>query len=679
MWRHIPGSLLMLALTSSLLGLGVSTQFDKDWCDDFIRGNTDFADIKSGPFFPRTFSAVTETKGHVNISDGFTLYSRSEIHFSEYRGQMSVQTTSLTDHFSAFVDSRLNVCLLHHERNGHCVKTTRPCEVIAQLVSSVRLKEGKVSLKSARESLGWDPRWFKTTVKLEEANIRGISSVGYYACQSIEGSTDTIMSQWHFLDINKMKVKGNKPVLLMVRHQTGNGVSSPIQSVQIDYTDFRLMKYGDGISFFDKLESSCISSNMKEVHKAMPTLPATFSFTKETHVVQVESDKISKKLETIHYSYGTVWYDAHISSMEKDAITRKEIRVTEDFITGVRYEICKKGKWCKTFPHKSGESDGYPDGNENMDMSNEFWYTNHGTALYLGGATIRGIPCDAWRIMPDTKKHGNTRKTVTLFLATGKWLKKRQMPEKTFLPIQSIEKSDSTVKYHSYFKFKSKLSYFIPDVSPCYNTNHSAGVRLILSTSFDEKIKTNPIQFERNFRNAVLRISGMESALQVANIRARPYIACRQETRVTFKILGKTGLESKNQVTVSTSEALSKIQKAVRDGKFKVSCGFDYIEAKPDSFLLLKEGMCEDHDPYEDEQISSSNFSIGVTTGLCILLLVCGIIVGLALIFGYKRKSCKKNLKTEEDGQRPSSSTSVNRSVLGVLNMKTEEANWSWS
>ena len=671
----------------------MSAIFDKYWCDDLIHGNTNIVDITNGVFFPRTFSAYSEIQGFGNGSEKLIQYSRSTIQFSEHSGQMFVQTTSHDHHFSAFVDSKLNVCLLHHESNGHCVKTKQPCEVIAELVGSVKLEEGKVRLKSARESLGWYPRWFQSVVKFDEAKTRGISSVSYVACQNIESSTDTTISQWHFLDTSQIKAKGNKPVLLMVRHQIENDVSAPIKSVQIEYTDFKQMKKDIHMSFLDRVDSDCISNNMKDVNKTIPTPPTTFSYIKETYVARADGDTRGREVEAVYYNYGAAWlhYDAYLTSLNKGEVANKEIRVTEDFITGIRYEISKAGKWCKTFPTLSGASYGNPNSSKKMKTPHEFWNINTASALYLGMTNIRGIPCDAWRIgLPDTDKYEKTRTIFTLFLATGKWLKRLRLPEESFLPIKSIEKSDSNVKYHSYFVFKDQLGYFTPDVSPCYNTNHSAGVRLILLTSFYKSIKNNPLEFERKFRKVVHDVSGIESALQVANIKARPSTEVPQETRVTFKILGRTGIPpssvgigSNNRGIVSTSEALTRLQKAVKEQKFEFRYGFHssnrYIQAKPNSFLLLKEGMCEDHDQDDAEQISSSSFSAGAMAGLCLLAFVVGLMAGFGAMCGCKRKSCKKFTEIAENGKRPSSSASVNRSVFGILNLKTEEANWSWT
>lgn len=664
----------------------VSANFDKYWCDSVVQSNLDL--IKDEPFFPPAFSTLTERSEYGRISEGMLGYSRSYIQFSELSGQMAVESESRSGSFSAFVDSKLNVCLIHHAKDDQClVQTTRPCEAIRRLTKNLRLRGEKVSLMSARETLGLNQSRVKKAVKVGEGQTRGIESIIYVICEDINNGTATVVSQWFFLDNTKFKVKDNKPVLLMTRHQREEEEEyAPVRITQIDYSDFRQVQEDNFLPNLEHVNSKCISNNMKDVNKTIPIPPASFSCAKETRigVAGVSIERI-RDVEVLHYNYGANWFhiDTFLTFVNTD--TETETQVTEDFNTNVRYEISNTGKWCKTFPSTrlSRLDSGEPSPLNCMRSPLEFWKINPDTAVYLGEAEIRGVPCDAWRIgLPDSDQN----KTYTIFLATKKWLKKLELSIDTFFPLEYIEQTGPNVKHYSYFGFKDMFCDFVPDISPCFNSNHSVGVRFLLKTSYYTNIQNVYMLFENNLRKTVQNLLGLDSPLQVANIKARPSPADPTETRVSFKVLGKARLsfsfprpKSNTRENGTAVDSVEKLKNIIKEGKFELKYTINSTEisagALPDSFFLLREGVCEHHQDYVEEP-HKAGYSHGSVAGICILVFLLALVMGYGAVYVHMRRSQKQ---LEEEVKRPSSLISVTRSVFNMVNVRTEEANWSWS
>ncbi|GFS04541.1 EF-hand domain-containing protein D1 [Elysia marginata] len=667
----------------------VSAIFDKHWCTEVIQSNININN--NDLFFPRTFSTITEKSEFGAIGEGLISYSRSTIQFSEASGQMAVESESHDESFSAFADSKLNVCLLHQTKNRQCVKTTQPCDAIGQFTENLRLDQENVSLKSAREILGWPGSRVKTVVKIGLGQTRDINSILYVSCESVENSTATVISQWHFLDVRKYKLKGYKPVLLMSRHQTEDtNYYGPVRTVQTDFVDFKQTRKDNFLPSLEQVDSKCISDNMRDVKKTIPIPPTRFSCIKETRIGHTGGNiERAREVETLYYNYDAQWFhfDTYLTSVTQDE--EAEVRFTEDFNTKVRYEICNTGKWCKTFPTLSRAGHTDPDGITRMETPSEFWTINPDTAVYLGEADIRGVPCDAWRVgLPERSSYENI--TFTLFLATKKWLKRRRLSVESFFPLELTEQNTSHIKYYSYFAFKDTFRDFVPDISPCFNFNHSVGVGLILNTSFYNDIKDYLLQFEMNFRKSVLNVTGLESTLQVASIRAKPSLSDPQQTRISFKILGKAEISSYPRTVSnirevgSATEAVEKLKRAVQEEKLELKYMLDstevHIKVMPESFYLLKDGSCVNYQDNSDET-SVSGFSSGAVTAICIAVLVVTLAIGFLAVCVYKRRSEQNIHVANNTSDRPSSKTSFRRSVFGMgnHNVKTEEANWSWA
>ena len=665
------------AICSLLLLLEVSAvkvEFDRAYCTEIKGDNQNSTNSGNVPDFPSAFSAIAEHSESIDSNEELTSLELLTLQYSKPNGEMFIETRDGKS--SLFVDSEQNMCLLLSQRNGQCVATKQSCDALTYLP----LKNGKTTLKRAREFLGLDTIKLDTVVKLEKSQIRGINSIAYVACKNMQNSTATTISQWHFLDNSKLKSRNEGPVLLMTRYQVIDENSASVQNDQTDFIDFKEIQSDDKQFYIDVEHVDCIFDNTKDVKKTIPKPPTTFSCIKETHVVLAGGNDRDRDVETIHYNYDAAWFhsDAHLIPLDSGNRTEVKIKVTEDFFTGVQYEMSKLGKGCTVSSNLSKAGFKDSDGDFVMKTPTQFWNIDPDTTVYLGEVVIRGIPCDAWRVgFQNDNSNGNT--TLTHFLANKKWLKKRRLPEHSFFPVQSIVKRESSVTHHSYFEFKEKFSYFVPDVSSCFNSNQSMSVRLILLTSFYKNIKSSSQKFELKFRKAVLDNSGMESILRVTNIRARPSFFVPFQTRVTFKILSKFKITSNFtipdvQITHYASEAVTKLKKAIVSGKFQLTQIIKskniVIKAEPYSFSLLKyEYLSQDN----DEEDTISGFSLGAVVGLCIFALVVGTVVGFGAVYSYKRWSDKKLQEIVESGKPSTSTNNVKVSGFGMLELSTDE------
>ncbi|GFS04531.1 hypothetical protein ElyMa_004659400 [Elysia marginata] len=667
-------TLISLIILQLLLINISAAQVNFDRADFCAKLKLTHNDAESDVFFPDVYSVMTEKTEFGTIGEEPISHSLSTIQFSEASGQMAVESESHDESFSAFADSKSNLCLLHHIKNGQCVKTTQPCDTIRRLTENLRLDQESVILKSTREILGWPQGQLKTAIKVGPRQTRDIDSILYVSCEEVENNTATVISQWHFLDAGKYKLNGNKPVLLMSRRETVNKNASLVNAVQIDYLDLKQIQSDKVYTSLELPRSKCFSSSMQNENKKIPSPPNSFIAIKETTVGRASgSPDNARDVEILYYNYDARWFHfgTHLRSVANN--TETWIKVTEDFNTQVRYEIWSTGKGCTMFPFLSRAGHSEPDGITRMKTPSEFWNINPDTAVYLGEYKIRDVPCDAWRVgLHEGDRYENI--TLTIFLATKKWLNRRGLPVDSFVPLEYIEETKNIIKSHSYFGLKDNSIYFVPDISPCFGLNHSVAVRLTLLTSFYKNIKSHGSQFELNFRKAVMQFSGIESSLQVANIRARPSVLAPGQTRVTFKVISlvKTNSNppgSQMHHKYSISDAAAKLKKAVKAGIFMLTQVINsekiLIKADPESFSLLKE--VEDFQD-NDEKISSSGYSIGLVVGLCILVLVVGAAVGFASVCEYKRWSDRK-LKDLVEGNKAASSVILKAPPFGVLEM----------
>ncbi|RUS82712.1 hypothetical protein EGW08_009549 [Elysia chlorotica] len=632
------------------------------------------------PDFPKIFSAIAVEKELRFPDEEITSTSEAIIEFSEPSGQMFFQRETNGSQISVFVDSEQNVCLSLRKDNGQCVKTEQPCNAITGLEHYVRLKEGEITLKSARAVYWFDTRQLDTAIKLGKSQTRGMDSIAYMACK--EENNITVVTQWYFLDTSKIKSANKEPVLLAaLRLIEGKNSKSYIRD-WIDVIDFKPIQSDNVRSNMDVEDVGCISDNSKSVKKEIPKPPATFSCVIETHVVRAGRNDRDIDVEAVRYNYDDAWFhsDERRISLDPNSgnATEVEKKIIEDFFTGIRYEMSKSATQCAVSPTLSRAGSRATDGKFIMKSPTQFWDADPDTAVYLGEAVIRGVPCDAWRVgLQDASANGNT--TNTLFLASPKWLRRRRLPENSFFPVQFIERGESGVRFHSYFDFKEKFSYFVPDVSPCFNTSCSENVRMILQTSFYKSIKSSPRQFERNFRKAVLDLAGMESALQVTKIMAKASLFVPFQTQVTFKILSRFKISSNSivdevRVTHDASVAVAKIKNAIVSGLFQLTQVIKskdiLIKARRDSFSLLKFEY-----QTNDEESSYSGFTVGTLIGLTIAALIVGAVVGLGAVYSYKRWSDKKFQEVLKSGKAPSTTNTDTPKVsdFGMLEISTEE------
>lgn len=617
-------------------------------CAKFKPGNT------TGVFFfPRAFSVISEMTQRGLFDSGLTVYMLSSVQFSEPEGQMSMESEFQNNSFTAFMDSKLNVCLLRHLRNGQCIMTERPCLTIGQISENVEIIQDKLSLKSPEESLWLRPIQLVSAVKHSLEKTRGIDSVVYVTCQKDEKTESFLFSQWHFLNTSTFPVKDDMSVALMVRHDIVNKNGSFTRSLQIDHTEFKQI-HSDGVrTNLNQLHSNCISENALHVTKRIPTPPKSFSCAKETVVSRTGGiiERV-RDVETIYYNYDALWfqYNTYLTyKLVNNTAGTEIVKVTEDFNTKERYEVSNTGSWCETFPDLSRAGRFESHGTLRMKSPTEFWNINPDAAVFMGKADIRGFPCDAWRIGPSRSDSNESNKTYTIFLANKKWLRWRRLPEHTFLPIEYIEESESVVRYFSYFGFKQNYATYVPDISPCFKAGHSVDLSLTLLTSFHQNIKNYPSRFELNFRNTVMQLAGLVSSLRVTKIRARPSILDPFQTRVTFKIISRTwtfsNVSDSKEEDTSVSEAVAKLKNAVTSGKFVFNQMVNYeeitIRAEPKSLSNPKDTALDGLRD-NDEAIPSTGYSLGLLIGLCILMFVVGGVLGFGIIYRYKLWSDKE-------------------------------------
>ena len=675
-------ALIYVFLLFSMLHLTISSaMLDKMWCDNVVLKSNP---TKTKPFFPHVYTTLAEE----TVSEGnpleATTYSQFSVQFAGYTDQVSVEMDSVEAHLTAYVDANTNVCLIQQSRNGQCVKSEDPCVTISELTGTVRQDGDRVSLKSPSQSLGWDPDRFDKIVKVGPGQTRGLSSILYVTCAKVKDSADTVISQWHFLDVDIFESTENKPVLIKVAHTTQNDSLHISKVSQIDYVDFKDMQ-GDTVQpNLDFVNDQCISGNKKKVYKTIPTPPARFSFIKETIESQPGSNDRATDSEILQYNKDAQWFHSEAYFNLMDKTKRVELEVTEDFATGVRYETSQGKKSCKISPYLTRAAKEDTDDAVEMKTPNEFWNMDPDTAVYLGVSQARGIHCDVWRVgLPGADKETSHK----LFLATSNWLRKRRLPVDSFLPLEAIEQNGPSLKHHSYFNFTSNIDHFKPDVSACFNSNDSVTIRLTLLTFFSRNIQPNWHQFELKFNRAVLRLSQMVSALRVADIKAKrsPDFPC--QTRVTFKILGRPKVSTfPIQDQVSKADAVARLKEAVQAGKFQLTLVVNstnlLVKAKPSSFALRKEVSSELRELDDEEETSSAGLTTGIVGGFSVLALVIGAMAGIGAAYTYGRRLNRQRRKKEadaRDGDRPDSSAHVYRSVFSMLAMKTEEANWSWT
>ena len=645
-----------------------SAEYDRAWCDKVPEDKTTDALVNDNPFFHKSFRALSEntvTGSHIEELVGF---SQSTMQFSHHNSQVSVQMKSSDGRFSAYVDTNTNVCLIQQWRNGQCVKSKDPCVTISELTGTVTPEGDRVSLKSPSQSLGWDPDLFDKIANVGPSQTRGINSVLYVTCAKDNTSANTVVSQWHFLNISTMSAKENQYVLLMSKERTEGDNNRHIRTTQIDYAGVEDINKERIRSPMDLNGNGCVSENKESDFKKIPTPPTTFSCIKETYMGQIGNPDCDIEIESLLYNHGSDWfyYNNFLTSLGK--MEKTETTVIEDYKMGVRYEISKTSGTCRTYPTLTRAAHQLSRGRVRMKTPTDFWNISPDTAVYLGVTTVRSIPCDVWRVgLSET----NNETAYTLFVATSDWIRKRRLTKESFFPVQVIEEKGSNFKYHSYFAFKSQPKYSVPDVSSCYNSTNSETVRLTLLTSFYKNIKNRLLQFELKLRSVVLRLTGIVSTLRVTGIWARAAPEEPFQTRVIFTILGSDGFSSNSSETqvsdlVSASEAVESLRKAINEGKLE----FTLVAKSAEILVKTKAGSLEEHSALEgqlddNERGTSLDHPIGRVIGLCILTLMAGMGAGWAAVYGYKRWSDKEFESIVESGERPQSISTV--SGFGML------------